>query len=135
MQTGESVSCVLWLSQLSPACDLGVVKQIWQSSRRTNSELGLTGAMVFDGERFCELLEGDAHAILAACQGIETDPRHVGPKRLHVSPSPAPRRLNNWRSGYCDSTELDVFSGDGALEGEAALTAFLALLSRCELLA
>lgn len=136
MPTVDIVSRVLWLGQLSPACELGVVKQIWHASRRTNTQLGLTGAMVFDGERFCEMLEGDAGDIAAACRDAEGDPRLVGVRRLYLSESPGPRLWADWRSGYCDAAELDRFCGEGAVvRGEAAVAAFIDMLSRCHLLA
>lgn len=135
MPTADIVSRVLWLSQLSPACDLGAVKQIWHASRQANARLRLTGAMVFDGERFCEMLEGDAPAIEAACRDLDADLRHVGMRRLYMSVSPGPRLWTNWRSGYCDATELDRFCGEGAVQAEALVPAFIDMLSRCDLLA
>ena len=71
MPTGDLVSSVLWLSKLSPACDLAVVKQVWQAARQRNTSLGLTGVMLFDGERFCELLEGHVFDISAVYRDVE----------------------------------------------------------------
>ena len=111
----------------------GAVAQIWRSSRERSLRLGLTGAMIFDGECFCELLEGEASKILAVCRDIEFDLRHVGMRMLHAASAAAPRQLAVWFSGYCAGAELEALSGPSALEGEPALAAFLALLPRCDL--
>jgi hypothetical protein len=133
MSTADLVSSVLWLSRLSPVSDLSVVKQIWQSARQRNASLGLTGAMVFDGERFCEFLEGHVFDISAVYRDVEFNPQHVDLRVLHMSLAVAPRRLTGWRSGYCDSSELDVFTGEEGLQDDAAVSAFVELLNRCDL--
>ncbi|MEO8155632.1 MAG: BLUF domain-containing protein [Rhizobacter sp.] len=133
MPTGDLVSSVLWLSHLSPACDLAVVKQIWHTARQRNLNLGLTGTMVFDGERFCELLEGPVLDISAVYRDVEFDTRHVDLRVLHMSLGAAPRQLADWRSGYCDGPALDIFCSPGGLQGEAAMAAFIELLPHCNL--
>jgi hypothetical protein len=133
MSTGDPVSSVLWLSRLCPASDLSVVKQIWHATRLRNESLGLTGAMIFDGERFCEFLEGHVHDISAVHRDVEFDPQHLDLRVLHVSLETAPRRLSGWRTGYCESYEFDVFTGEDGLQGDAAVSAFIAMLPRCSL--
>ncbi|HEX3139819.1 MAG TPA: BLUF domain-containing protein, partial [Rhizobacter sp.] len=115
MSTGESVCCVLWLSQLSPSLHVNVVPQIWQTSRERSTSLGLTGAMVFDGEHFCELLEGGAEELATVCRDVEFDSRHVGMRMLYAALTPEPRRLSAWHSGYCNASDLDVFCGPAGL--------------------
>ena len=133
MTSGDSVFCVLWTSRLSPLMEPGAVVQIWRSSGERSQRLGLTGAMLFDGERFCELLEGEASKILAVCRDIEFDTRHVGMRMLYAASNVVPRQRADWCSRYCEGFELEIFSGPGALEGEPALDAFLTLLPRCDL--
>ena len=133
MSIGESVCRVLWLSQLSPLLHTDVVSQIWDGARQRSIDLGLTGAMVFDGERFCELLEGDANELATACRDIEFDSRHVGMRMLYAALTPEPRHFAVWHNGYCNADELEVFCGPAKLEGEPAVAAFVALLPRCQL--
>lgn len=134
MPAGALVSCVLWVSRLAPESGLGVVKEIWQTSRQRNAALGLTGAVIFDGERFCELMEGPLHDISAVYRDIEADPRHTDLRVLHLSSTDSPRRQTQWRSGYCDASVLDLFCGAHGPRGESAVTAFLDLLPGCDLL-
>jgi Sensors of blue-light using FAD len=133
MTATDLVSCVLWVSWLAPETGLSAVKDIWQTSRQRNATLGLTGAVIFDGERFCELLEGPVLDISAVYRDVEVDPRHSGLRLLHMSSAGLPRRQTQWRSGYCDAVVLDPFFDEAGLQGEAAVTAFLELLPHCDL--
>lgn len=133
MPATERVNCVLWVSRLAHEFSAGVVKQIWQASRQRNTTRGLSGAMVFDGERICELLEGPLEEISAAYRDVEFDPRHAELRVLHISSELSPRRQSQWRSGYCDPSVLDRFWGVDALQGESAVAAFLDLLPGCSL--
>ncbi|MBC7995681.1 MAG: BLUF domain-containing protein [Rhizobacter sp.] len=133
MSATDLVSCVLWVSWLAPETSLSVVKDIWQTSRQRNATLGLTGAVIFDGERFCELLEGPVLDISAVYRDVEADARHTGLRVLHISTGGAPRRQKQWCSGYCDASALDIFFDEAGLQGDAAASAFFELLPRCDL--
>lgn len=133
MPAVDLISCVLWVSRLAPQSPLSVVKDIWQSSRQRNATLGLTGAVIFDGERFCELLEGPVLDISSVYRDVENDPRHTGLRVLHISSAASTRRQKQWCSGYCDASALDLFCDEGGLQGEAAVSAFLELLPSCDL--
>ncbi len=133
MSATDLVSCVLWVSWLAPETSVSVVKDIWQTSRQRNATLGLTGAVVFDGERFCELLEGPVLDISEVYRDVEADPRHTGLRVLHMSSAGSPRRQTQWRSGYCDAPALDPFFDETGLQGDPAASAFLDLLPRCDL--
>ncbi|GAB4558854.1 MAG: hypothetical protein Tsb007_20100 [Rhizobacter sp.] len=133
MPAVDLISCMLWVSRLAPQTHLSVVKDIWQTSRQRNATLGLTGAVVFDGERFCELLEGPVLDISSVYRDVEDDPRHTGLRVLHISSAASARHLTQWRSGYCDAALLDPFCDEDGVQGEAAVAAFLALLPSCDL--
>ena len=133
MQKNEKVQRSLCLSLLSENSDFSAFKQIVQSARRHNGRLGVTGVLVFDGERFCHLIEGPEPAFDEVMQRITADARHTQLTML-LPPTEAPSRLLfTWRSGYCSPDDLDQFSGPDALSGDAALMAFLAVLTRCDL--
>ena len=133
MSTGALVSRALWLNQLSPTTGFSAFKPLMNASRQRNARLGLTGAMLFDGERFCHWLEGSPHGMQTVRQELEDDPRQAGLHVLYASSVPGPRRLLGWSSGFCDATDLDVFAGTSGLQGDDALDAFFALLARCDL--
>jgi hypothetical protein len=133
MQKNERIQRVLCLSLLSENSDFSAFKQIVQSARRRNGQLGLTGVLVFDGERFCHLLEGPEPAFAEVMQRIEADPRHGQLVTLHPPAQASSRLLFTWRSGDCSPDDLEQFCGGDALSGDAALMAFLAVLTRCDL--
>ena len=53
---------LLYVSDLAPTMPSTVVGQILRQSRERNHLLQLSGALLFDGERFCQLLERCAGA-------------------------------------------------------------------------
>ena len=52
------------------------VEGIVSAARRRNLKLRVTGALLFDGARFAQLLEGDEAAIDELMADITRDPRH-----------------------------------------------------------
>lgn len=135
MALDDALHHILYLSRLAPGVDFSVVKDIVQSARARNVPLGITGALLFDGERFCQLLEGPGAAIDTLMATIEQDTRHTDIRMLHAGAADAGGRvLANWRSGYCEAaTDLDVFDGPGALAGVAAVDAFVVLARAADL--
>jgi len=124
---------ILYVSQLAHDMDFSVVKDIVRASRTHNPARGITGALLFDGERFCQLLEGSESEAAALMRRIERDARHIAVRRLHSGPA-GRRALRSWRSGYCESaSDLDVFHGAHGLAGPDALHAFVTLAQTADL--
>ena len=48
------------------------------SSRQNNSKLGITGMLLFSGDNFIQVLEGELQAINSLYSKISSDPRHTG---------------------------------------------------------
>lgn len=114
---------VLYLSQLAPGVGVGVVKDIFQVSRARNPVLGVTGVLLFDGERFCQLLEGPTATLDPLLAQIERDARHRQVRVLHRGVRDAVP-MRGWRTGYCGSVDdLDAFDGETPLDGPPAVTA------------
>lgn len=123
----------LYVSQLAAGCDFGVIKEIVGVARARNPTLGLTGALIFDGERFCQLLEGEREVVLATKARVSRDPRHAGLRTLVEAPASSGRVLSNWRSGYCEPTQLDAFDRASGAGGEIALAAFMTVLDSADM--
>lgn len=115
---------LLYVSQLAPGCDFGVVKSIVSVSRQRNLERNITGTLLFDGERFCQMIEGAEPDVLALMVRIECDPRHTHLRRLHTGTCAAEHSMQRWASGYCDAHELDRFGSESGLRDAAAVRAF-----------
>ena len=124
---------ILYVSQLAHGVDFSVVKDIVRASRAHNPVRGITGALLFDGERFCQLLEGSESEVVSLMLRIERDARHVAIRTLH-SGSANDRALRSWRSGYCESaSDLDTFDGEHGLPSASAIKVFVALARTAEL--
>ena len=130
-QTATSFQ-LLYISRLAPDCDFNVVKEIVDVARRSNPALGITGALLFDGERFCELLEGSEPEVLALMNRIEVDPRHAHVRVLHSGVSNAGLVMQRWASGYCDPHDLDELDTASGTQ-PSPIGPFTAILKRSDI--
>jgi hypothetical protein len=116
---------VLSLSHLAPGRDFSGVAQILHVSRERNQPLGISGVLVFDGARFCQLIEGPRPQVVSLAQRIQADPRHTGFRVLFEGEDGSARLLPRWRTGYCEPDDLDVFEDDAELDPARALGIFV----------
>jgi len=84
----------------SPSC----VADIVRASRGYNQQHGITGLLVFDGEKFWQLLEGDCDAVVALTNRIERDTRHRDFHITHQGFRDSRRRFGNWSMAYALDT-------------------------------
>ncbi|MCO5102827.1 MAG: BLUF domain-containing protein [Burkholderiaceae bacterium] len=114
---------VLYVSTLSPEQPLSVVAEIAHRARVRNAELGIGALLVFDGQRFCQMLEGDRRPVLSLIERIRSDTRHTDVEVLYHGPLPA-RRFSDLQLAFT-SGEMDTsFEQFAALDDRAALAAF-----------
>lgn len=131
--TPASLQHFLYTSRLAPGTGFDVVPSILEVSRSRNRELGVTGVLVFDGERFAQWLEGPPAQVLALAARIEADPRHVDLRVLHTGVRTGADRLSShWRAGYAEPGDLDVLHGEAA-RGSDVRPLFLSLVPRFDL--
>ena len=77
-----------------------------ESARRNNAQRGLTGALVFTGGHFAQVLEGPRAALQQTMQAIEGDDRHEAVRRLLDEALPQ-RRFGQWAMGLVDAPGAD----------------------------
>lgn len=123
----------LYISDLAPAMPSTTVGQILRQSRERNHRLALSGALLFDGERFCQLLEGDPDTAQALMSRIAQDTRHCNVQWLLDTLEEAPRLMTQWRCGYADHDAFDAIRMAALAGPEHATREFLRLLPRCDL--
>ena len=82
-----------------PAAEL---KKLLLRSRLRNSEVGVTGMLVFHDGMFLQALEGESCAVNEVFARIEADPRHTGVAVLHRGPGPEQRVFGDWAMGFMD---------------------------------
>ncbi len=124
---------LLYLSHLVASARYDVFARICQVSRHNNAERQIAGVLLFDGHRFCQLLEGPAASIALARQSIEKDPRHESMTVLVDRPQAAATALEPWQAGYCDPDELDPLTNPGRLDADETLAIFRSIVSRADL--
>jgi Sensors of blue-light using FAD len=113
---------ILYTSALSRDAAPDCVGDIIRQSRVFNSSSGITGLLVFDGERFCQLLEGPEIAVRSLARRIEGDPRHEQFLIAHQGTREEPRRFAGWAMGYAqDPSRQFMDTLHGAIGGEAML--------------
>ncbi|MFN3437349.1 MAG: BLUF domain-containing protein [Acidovorax sp.] len=123
---------VLYVSTLAPEQPLSVVAEIAGRARQVNGELDITGLLIFDGQRFCQQLEGPKKAVLKLIERIRNDPRHVNVEVLHHGPL-AGRRFQNFSLAFSTVEDVDALARMERLDGDAALAAFNTVCSELEL--
>ena len=124
---------LLYISRLAPGCDFSIVKGIVDVARRSNPARGITGALLFDGERFCQLIEGREPEVRMLMSRIEADVRHTRVRVLHDGVSGAGPVMQRWASGYCDAPDLDGLDTAAAIK-PSPIDQFNAVLNRADII-
>ena len=123
MNLGPALYEVLYVSTLAPGQPLGVVAEIAARARVTNGQLDITGLLIFDGQRFCQQLEGPKKQVLKLIERIRNDPRHTKVEVLHHGPL-AGRRFHQFSLAFSTVEDVDALERMEQLDGDAALAAF-----------
>ena len=124
---------LLYASRLAPERTWEVMKEVADAARRNNPAHGITGALLFDGERFCQLIEGEKAAVHALMDNIASDARHSDVKLLFAGMAQQGRVTQRWASGYCDAHELEAFGRAPGSGDRSVLETFLSLLRRADI--
>jgi hypothetical protein len=99
---------LVYTSFLSPTSDIRNVADMVRRARSFNRDHGLTGLLVFDGERFCQHIEGDREAVLLLAARIAADKRHQQVTILHQDFGGQTRRYSDWHLAYALDSRGDV---------------------------
>ncbi|MFT3778827.1 MAG: BLUF domain-containing protein [Ottowia sp.] len=116
----------LYCSTLAEGQSPTVVGQILARARPHNAAHGITGLLVFDGQHFCQHLEGPRAPLEALMARIAGDPRHTGVCICHEGPL-AERRYQRFDMGYAQAEGTEEIEALFTLRDAAALARFLAL--------
>lgn len=81
------------------------VDDIVASSRKNNAQRGLTGALLFTGEHFAQVLEGTAASIDQMMAQVTTDVRHD--EIIMIAREPiVTRRFGEWSMAYSGPSQF-----------------------------
>ena len=135
MQTSIPTSAQLYetiyVSTLAPGRPVSSVGEIAGKARVSNPVQGITGLLIFDGMRFCQQLEGMKRQVVGLMEKIRRDPRHTNLEIVHYGEL-ASRRFYNFSLGYTTVEDPEVLERLEKLQGLAAVSAFVALLSQVD---
>lgn len=132
MNLSPAIYEVLYVSTLAPDQPLSTVGDIAVRSRIANAQANITGLLIFDGQRFCQQLEGAKKVVLKLIERIREDPRHTNVEVLHHGPL-AGRRFHNFSLAFSTVEDVDALARMEKLDGEAALAAFDIVCGELEL--
>lgn len=123
---------VLYTSTLAPTAPASAVPAILATARARNQQLGLTGLLVFDGQNFCQYLEGAPHAVLQRMERIADDERHTAIDIARRGETDA-RLFDSFSMGYTEPESGALIGTIRALRGDAALNRLVALVPELDL--
>lgn len=86
--------------------------EILEASRRNNTPIGITGALLYAGGNVMQALEGPAEAVEATFRRVEVDPRHRGVMVLYRGEAEE-RSFPDWSMGVRTVEELPAESREG----------------------
>ena len=119
------LTCFIYTSALTPRSEAAVVATIVKQARELNAIHGITGVLIFDGERFAQYIEGPQRQIQQLALNLAEDPRHCEFQE-HYCATSAQRRFDAWSMGYADVEDCDFdIETLRTQQGEAALAFFL----------
>jgi len=118
-----AVFTLLYVSELA-AGGAAEIDEICRQSRANNERDRITGVLVFDGQAFCQFVEGSPAAVAALRDRLERDRRHRDMQVLQFGRTPWPRRFTSWRLGYAYSADPSAIARIASHRDGEALAAF-----------
>lgn len=101
----ESLFSYIYTSQLSPGEPASCVADIVRLSKINNKQRGITGLLVFDGDYFCQYLEGSEIVVRDLIETIKRDSRHINFETRYEGNAEVPRRFENWSIAYATTNQ------------------------------
>ena len=126
-----SLRYLIYTSELSDPAGAATVPYIIRTARTNNAIRGITGALIFDGERFCQYIEGAPDEIVRTFAAIEEDPRHTNLRVLASGVVDLPRFVR-WSMAYVYAATADVIDAIGDRTVPGVAEAFTHALAQCD---
>lgn len=93
----------LSVSNLVDGAHSAAIDDILSVARRRNADLHVTGALIFSGSRFAQLIEGPPGNVALLRAAIERDSRHRDIHTLEAAPVQC-RQFADWSLAYSGSS-------------------------------
>lgn len=98
---------LLYCSQAKPEISKEDIENILQTSRKNNSAAEITGALMYGGGRFMQVLEGPEQAVLRTYVNITDDTRHSNCRMIYVTPV-KDRLFSTWTMAMVEGEPLTL---------------------------
>ncbi|MCB1802141.1 MAG: BLUF domain-containing protein [Gammaproteobacteria bacterium] len=108
----ENLIHFIYASRVSGPLDETTVRDILQTARTNNRELGVTGMLLYADGSFFQVLEGEEHVIEDLFDRISRDNRHHQVVQI-ISEPIAERQFADWSMGYAAITGNDLNQIEG----------------------
>jgi Sensors of blue-light using FAD len=109
------------------------VPRIIRTSRLNNYQNGITGVLLFDGQRFCHYVEGDSRTALQAAKSVCVDTHNDDLVLLHEASKLSNRLFSDWRMGFPFDSNTDPLAEIIDAPSSEVLGRFLQVLPKFDL--
>jgi Sensors of blue-light using FAD len=92
------LSHLVYVSSRTPKCTEAEIQKILASCKKNNSDIGITGVLLYSDSQFVQYMEGDFKSIIALYDKIKIDDRHKSPIMISSAPI-AERTFPSWQMG------------------------------------
>lgn len=96
------------------------IRDILAAAHRNNPEKGVTGALLYSGGYFCQVIEGPQDVLEELFESIQMDNRHQDVTVLHFEPIES-RGFNEWAMALAGIEDTMRFDIDGVLASKDEL--------------
>jgi hypothetical protein len=93
------------------------VEKILNVAQSNNPSIEVTGALLYSGGYFCQVIEGPEDALADLFENIQLDPRHNKITVLQFEPCVS-RSFSNWSMAFAGIEDKMRFDIDGVLESK-----------------
>lgn len=97
------------------------IRKILASANKNNPALGVTGALLYSGGYFCQVIEGTQEVLEELFENIQMDSRHGDVTVLHFEPIEA-RGFSDWAMALAGVEDQMRFDVEGVLKSKDDLS-------------
>ena len=103
----ELVHCIYCSASSNPNLGPAELNPLLAKARAANSQLGVTGILLFHKGSFFQVLEGPQDVVEGLYQKISSDKRHARITKILQEAIPQ-RNFRDWTMGYPQATEQEI---------------------------
>ncbi len=126
-------SQLIYTSVLRTPTPISEVTSIIRTSRARNLDFGITGVLLFDGQYFCQYIEGEPQGVSTLASNIRRDVRHTDFKLIYSGTVAGVRRFSSWRAGYPPELSPEALSKIFTAPDDSVLASFMQLTTSFDL--